>query len=428
MALYPPTFGGGGSGSPGPQGPQGPQGPEGPEGPSGADGVDGAPGKDGVDGAPGKDGVDGAPGKDGADGAPGADGADGAPGKDGKDGAPGKDGADGKDGAGASGACRLGFLRTACPSNGSADTGRDKNEVGWFAGGAYPFSSEYWGVGSQSDRSWRTWLDPDSPAAEFVLEHTNGLIGETLCAYPRLGDEDLSIVYGGPIRARIDDVTFETTDNGLLQVTFKIHDETSADKWTKPEAHDQYTLPFSDVDHSEGRYFANYWSDYEKSNPENLEWFIERQSDPLTRADALGAYNLFLKHANQFYNPPSGKATFNWPDTFYGQTLMTWTCKVGGASGTYGGFSLGLNPNATGTVLYCPTNSLFEFVWVHQGYARTELKAGSIKINGSSVSRNADLLDSVRGAKTFEDFKQALIAKLEAHEAADQLESEISDE
>jgi len=426
-----PGGGGGGAGSPGPPGADGRsayqvavengfvgseaewlESLEGDQGPPGADGKDGAPGDPGAPGAPG------APGKDGADGAPGKDGADGAPGADGKDGAPGKDG---KDGAGATGACCLGFLKTACDGSGNATTGRDKKEVGYFAGGRYVFYSEYWGSGSYSDRYWRTWLDPDSAAAAFVLDLRNELVGETLCAYPRRTDDEIAMVYVGPIRARIDDVEIETTDNGLLQVTFKVHDETSADKWTKPEAHDHGTLPFSDVDHSESRYIGTSWADYEKYNPENLEWFIERQSDPLTRADALGAYNLFLRHPNQLYNPPSGKATFSWPNTYYGNTLMTWTCKVGGSSGTYGNFALAVNSYATGTTLYCPANSVFDFRWTSSN-AKTEFTAGSIKVNGSTVSRNADLLTSLRGAKSFEDFKQALIAKLEELEALEELE------
>ena len=47
-----------------------------------------------------------------------------------------------------------------------------------------------------------------------------------------------------------------------------------------------------------------------------------------------------------------------------------------------------------------------------------------IKVNGNSVSRNVDILDSVRGAKSFDDFKQALIAKLEARIAEEEREAE----
>jgi hypothetical protein len=70
-------------------------------------------------------------------------------------------------------------------------------------------------------------------------------------------------------------------------------------------------------------------------------------------------------------------------------------------------------------------SSTFAFHWDQTGDVVVIDRYG-MKVNGSAVTRNVDLLESVRVAKSFEDFKQALIAKLE--ERTDQEEQEVEDE
>lgn len=303
----------------------------------------------------------------------------------------------------------LGYLLSAWVS--SSDRGYDKNQVGYFQADQYCFTNDSFGNHSYSDGKWRTWLDPDSDIAKYVKELGQDLIGATIVGYPQ--HKASTWFYGGPQRGRIDKVTISTTSNGLMQLLLEVHDETERHKWTKPEAHNRWSLPFSDMDGTESRYSANYWSDYESGTPtENLVWFIERQSDLLTRADSAGWYQVFRAGAHKMLTPISSDSTFDWQGTYYGNPLMSWKCKVGGTSGTYGTFSLAVNAYATGTTLYCPQNSVFDVRWNHNN-SRTEFAAGSIKINGSSVSRSADLLAVAKASKDAEDLRARLIAFLE---------------
>ena len=109
---------------------------------------------------------------------------------------------------------------------------------------------------------------------------------------------------------------------------------------------------------------------------------------------------------------PGDTPTFQWNGSSYGNALMSWRCKVGGSNGTYGTFTLKVNMYATGTTLYCPSNSKFDFVWPGSN-VKTEFHAGSIKINGSSVHRAADLLTVAKASRDAEDFRQKLIKHLE---------------
>ena len=302
----------------------------------------------------------------------------------------------------------LGYLLSAATSN-SATSGRNKNEVGWFAAGSYPFTHNNFGDHSYSDNKWRTWLDLDTDIGKYVKELGQELVGATIVAYVQ---HSSTWFYGGPQRGRIDAVHMTTISNGLLQVTFDVHDETNSKKWTKPEAHTTWSLPFSDIDNSQSRYSPSYWTDYEKGDPkENLLWFIERQSDLLTRADSAGIYKVFRDGNNQMATPGT-LATFRWENTSYNNHLMRWRCKVGGSNGTYGTFVLKINEYATGTTLFCPADSKFDFVWPGSNI-KTEFHAGSIKINGSSVHRVADLLTVAKASRDAEDFRQKLIAHLE---------------
>lgn len=316
----------------------------------------------------------------------------------------------------------LGYLLSAGANN-SATAGRNKNEVGWFAAGAYPFHSDYWANSQYSDGKWVTWLDLDTDVGRYIRELGDDLIGATIVAYAthKVG----SWFYAGPQRARIDAVSMTTISNGLLQVTFTAHDETDEEQWTKPEAHTSWSLPFSDIHASEGRTVATNWLQYEEgSPPENLLWFIERQTDALTRADAAGWYQVFRQLPHRMRRP-GGVPTFKWPDTYYNHNLMQWQCKVGGSSGTYGDFTLSVNPYGTGTTLYCPTGSKFFFVWSTTSKG-TEFGEGYIKVSGSTVTRAADLLTVAKTSRDAEDFRQKLIAHLEKIVASDEAEAKAA--
>ena len=56
------------------------------------------------------------------------------------------------------------------------------------------------------------------------------------------------------------------------------------------------------------------------------------------------------------------------------------------------------------------------FHWDQTGDVVTIDRYG-LKVNGSGVTRNVDILESARGAKSFADFRNRLIALLEEREA-----------
>jgi hypothetical protein len=86
------------------------------------------------------------------------------------------------------------------------------------------------------------------------------------------------------------------------------------------------------------------------------------------------------------------------------------------------------HPNTNGCLAFDfagSGSSTFAFHWDQTGDV-VKIDRYGLKVNNNSVSRNVDILESVRGAKSFEDFKQALVAKLEERIA--QEEQEVEDE
>ena len=376
-----PPEGGGGEGTPGPAGPRGPAGADGKDGlngldgatgATGADGADGAPGADGVDGAPGKDGADGAPGKDGAPGAPGADGADGA---DGKDGAPGKNGLPGKDGADGSVGVPARFLSEFAykdsqfeypksfdmrKSNGSTASGPhfDVTTINLRIARDDPFWEVADALYSKSANCPLLWSDKDGRTTHYLVRSAEKT------EYP---DE-----------------------------------ETLYDKFAFTVVHDP--PPEGDW----GTTTSWQWGSF--STPFEVEiWF---PNDVITRELLAADHDDFAMHGFEFTDSNANitfGGTHHLGDDFL-KLRSSWN------SGAY--VYLRNHRNTNGCLAFDfagSGSSTFAFHWDQTGDV-VKIDRYGLKVNGSGVSRNVDLLGAVRGAKSFEDFKQALVDKLEERE------------
>ncbi len=306
----------------------------------------------------------------------------------------------------------LGDMKSAWAAVGN--DGEDKNTPGWYSAGAYAFHRSEWGNSSSSRGGWIGWIDSDTDAARWLINNYQTLVGAYLVMYfePSPGKNR----YSSPERALITEAPILTHNVGpekALQIEFprgSLKDEGHTMKWTQPTDGAYGSHTWDPPGNHESHYFSTYWSNYNEHGTQR--WEIHRQTDYMTRAQSDNWRYGLLIGGHEMLNPPGSSASFSWPSTYYNHTLMWWNCKVGGSNGTYGSFALSVNAYGTGTTLYCPPNSLFDFHWTNSN-SRTEFRAGSIKINGSSVSRAADLLAVAKESKDAEDFRARLIAFLE---------------
>ena len=140
---------------------------------------------------------------------------------------------------------------------------------------------------------------------------------------------------------------------------------------------------------------------------------IEFPDDVITRELLAADHDWFAKHGFEFTDR-NAKITFG--GTHYkGDDFLKMRETWNSASYVY----LRNHPTTNGCLSFDfagSGSSTFAFHWDQTGDV-VKIDRYGLKVNNSSVSRNVDILESVRGAKSFDDFKQALIARLEAREA-----------
>jgi len=151
------------------------------------------------------------------------------------------------------------------------------------------------------------------------------------------------------------------------------------------------------------------WADYE--GPYSVE--IEFPDDVITRELLAADHDWFAKHGFQFTD---NDAMLTFDGTHYrGDDFLKMRSTWNSASYVH----LRNHPNTNGCLAFDFVgngSSTFAFHWDQTGDVVTIDRYG-LKVNGSGVSRNADILESVRGAKSFADFRDRLIARLEEREA-----------
>ena len=151
------------------------------------------------------------------------------------------------------------------------------------------------------------------------------------------------------------------------------------------------------------------WASFDE--PFSVE--IQFPNDVITRELLAADHEDFAKHGFEFTNNDA-KITFD--GTHYkGDDFLKMRETWNSASYVY----LRNHPNTNGCLSFDfagSGSSTFAFHWDQTGDV-VKIDRYGLKVNNSSVSRNVDILESVRGAKSFDDFKQALIARLEAREA-----------
>ena len=423
MAVYPPlTGGGGGSDAPGPPGPPGKSayavakdngfvGSEA-EWLESLEGGPGADGKDGVDGLPGADG------KDGVDGLPGADGKDGLPGADGKDGLPGADGKDGADGADGKSAYEI-----------AKANGFDGTEAEWLkslegedgapgkdgAGGASPrFKVTLpYSDGELGDYNTKSFDMRVSGATATGAHHT--VTGINI----RCDKDDPFHDVANSLYNKMDGEKLKWSDAIGRSTHYMIRSGTKTDEGTYTKF--GFTVVYDPP--PEGDWGTNtswVWDDYE--SPFTID--VPLLSDPINREELENHDNGVASTGITFTNSPTpiiwdgyatkGDKIMSFNSSYSGQTKVYFRHNPG----TYGLFTWDFGET---------TSAAMSWIFGSAGESLKVDKYG-IKVNGNSVSRNVDILESVRGAKSFEDFKQALIAKLEERIAQEEREPEAEDE
>ena len=185
--------------------------------------------------------------------------------------------------------------------------------------------------------------------------------------------------------------------------------------------YDKYTFAVVYDPPPEGDWGTNtswVWADY--TGPFPIE--IEFPDDVITRELLAADHEYFAKHGFEFTDN-NAFITFDGGHS-KGDNYLKFRETWNGTSYAY----LRDHPSTNGCIAFDfvgSGSSTFAFHWDQTGDVVVIDRYG-MKVNGSAVTRNVDLLESVRVAKSFEDFKQALIAKLE--ERTDQEEQEVEDE
>ena len=140
---------------------------------------------------------------------------------------------------------------------------------------------------------------------------------------------------------------------------------------------------------------------------------IQFPDDVITRELLAADHEDFANHGFEFTDS-NAKITFDGThhkgDDFL-KMRETWNS----ASYVY----LRSHPNTSGCLAFDfagSGSSTFAFHWDQTGDV-VKIDRYGLKVNGSGVTRNVDILESARGAKSFADFRNRLIAMLEEREA-----------
>lgn len=388
MALYPPIAGDGGSGGTGPQGPPGPEGPAGAEGPVGPEGPAGAEGPAGPEGPEGKQGDPGAAGSDGDDGKSAYEiYVDSLP-------------------VGAPVLSEAQWLESLKGEKG------DPGEDAAGGGGLIPFKGEF--VYREN-----SWIKPQS----FDMKTSGSAFAKG--AHSNVIEVNLRITKDSDLDKRIktfgtaglpgrpltwSDASGRSTRYSIRSVTFAPYD--GYNKWSFSVVHDP--PPGGDW----GITSNWYWADYDE--PFQIE--ISLPDSPVDQGDLEDYHESVAKSGLTFTGSPApivwdGYANRN-------DNILKLKTSYSGQTPIY--FSHGAN---YGELVWDFHQSLSsEMAWRFGSTVPLKIDRYGIKVNGSSVSRNVDILESARGAKSFDDFKQALIANLEARIAEEEREREAVDE
>ena len=358
MAIYPPTTGGGGSGSPGPQGPQGP---EGPEGPPGADST-----------VPGPEGPEGPQGPEGPEGPEGPQGLKGDKGDTGDKGDKGDKGDPGDDAAGGS-----------LPPRFYSEFAYKKGADQWEPPKSFDMRD------SQNNYIDGPWLNVTK--IHLMIAHDDPFWEVATALYSKSSNAPV-VWHDAAGRAT------HYRGRGPTVVTTKA-------------GYDEFVIPVAYDPPEEGDWgTTTSWDWDDMATPMSIE--IQLPDDVVTREILEEDHEAFATHGFAFTDN-TAKITFDGVH-YRGDDFLKMRATWNTPSYVY----LRNHSNNNGCLSFDfgdSGSSTFVFHWDQTGDV-VKIDRYGLSVNGSNVSRNADILDSVRGANSFDEFKKNLVERLEARE------------